>query len=415
MSKTYRDIREDVLYEQERALLPAAQEAVERELEITKLRKYRDQLDQKYEQIRKDRTGPLLEFRNSLEPMPIQEAIDQYRKLVTDIEIIDEQLQDERVEVTDSIRKIEQSNQPAARTYVLSCTKEDCKGMLSSEGKNAHGNYVCSICDATTCHECRMGIEEDVHECDPDILETVKLMSASSKPCPSCSIPIFKISGCNQMFCTECHASFDWRTLRLNNGAVHNPHHAEWLRTNHNRPREVADVQCGREPSLDMCLTVADRFEDAIEAATDYKQSTLLERKQKVTDLYEYMRVSVHHHFVTIPSLSRERSGQMVNHRMRINLLMGIMDEASFRREIQKRDKASSKRNELLQTVLTYRDALADIVAPFVERGVRPYNEWEAMLAEVRALELYVNNCFITIGQTYGSAAYEISSDRSIR
>jgi hypothetical protein len=94
---------------------------------------------------------------------------------------------------------------------------------------------------------------------------------------------------------------------------------------------------------------------------------------------------------------------------------MGIMDEASFRREIQKRDKASSKRNELLQTVLTYRDALADIVAPFVERGVRPYSEWEAMLAEVRALELYVNSCFITIGQTYGSATYEISSDRSIR
>jgi hypothetical protein len=392
-----------------------AQASIERDLEVTKLRNVRDMLDEKYEQIRKDRTKHLIDFRNCVDPIPIQEAIDQYTQMISNIEIVDEQLQEERAGITDMIRKIEQGTSTTTCTYVLACTKVDCKGMLSAEGKNKYGHYICSICDSTTCCECRMGIEQDTHECDPDILASVKLMAASSKPCPSCSIPIYRVSGCSQMFCTECHASFDWRTLRLNNGTVHNPHHAEWLRANRNRPREVGDVQCGREPNLDTCLAVADRFEDAIYLAVEPGHNVSESHRQMVTDLYEFMRISIHHHHVSIPSLSRERAGQMANQRMRISLLTGNMTEAQFKREVQKRDKASSKRNELLQVVLTYRDALADIVAPFIEDGPKPFSEWEAMLDQVRELERYVNSCFATIGDTYGSTVYTISSDQHIR
>jgi hypothetical protein len=392
-----------------------AQEAIERDLEVTKLRNARDLLDEKYEQIRKHRTGTVIDFRNCVDPMPIQEAIDQYTKLISDIEIIDEQLLDERADLTDTIRKIEQGTSPTTRTYVLSCTKVDCKGMLSAEGKNKFGHYICSICDSTTCCECRMGIEQDTHDCDPGVLESVKLLAASSKPCPSCAVPIYRVSGCAQMFCTQCHASFDWKTLRLNRGATHNPHHAEWLRANRNRPREVGDVQCGREPTLDVCVAVADKFEDAVESETTPSHAMYEPRKQMVADLYEYMRISVHHHHVSIPSLSRERAGQTANHRMRISLLTGNMTEAHFKREIQKRDKASSKRNELLQVILLYRDALADIVAPLAEGGIKPFSEWEAMLDQVRELERYVDSCFQTVGDTYGSAIYSIASDQHIR
>jgi hypothetical protein len=100
---------------------------------------------------------------------------------------------------------------------------------------------------------------------------------------------------------------------------------------------------------------------------------------------------------------------------MRISLLTGNMTEAHFKREIQKRDKASSKRNELLQVILLYRDALADIVAPLAEGGIKPFSEWEAMLDQVRELERYVDSCFQTVGDTYGSAIYSIASDQHIR
>ena len=45
-----------------------------------------------------------------------------------------------------------------------------------------------------------------------------------SKPCPNCYIPIFKLSGCNQMFCTNCHVVFDWISLKIDKGPVHNQH-----------------------------------------------------------------------------------------------------------------------------------------------------------------------------------------------
>ena len=43
------------------------------------------------------------------------------------------------------------------------------------------------------------------------------------------AIPIFKISGCNQMFCTNCHVVFDWNTLKIDTGNVHNAHYFDWM------------------------------------------------------------------------------------------------------------------------------------------------------------------------------------------
>lgn len=52
---------------------------------------------------------------------------------------------------------------------------------------------------------------------------------ANTRPCPTCFVPIYKISGCDQMFCTECHAKFSWRTGKVVKGLFHNPHFFEWI------------------------------------------------------------------------------------------------------------------------------------------------------------------------------------------
>ncbi len=445
MATVYRDIRENVLYEQEKALFPAAQETIEQELEIRRLHKKRDGLDKKYDQIRKDRMVPLAEFRQSTEVMKVREAIDQYSQMIANIEIVDEQLQDERSLLSTKIYELQNNKRPAkvSRTYVLACTAANCKGMLSSEKTNQHGHYICAICDSTTCRDCRMQIPESDHTCDPDILKTVTMMANSSKPCPSCGVPIFKISGCDQMFCTSCHASFSWRTLRLNNGAVHNPHHAEWLRANRNRGRETRDVQCGREPTMAMAVDVSGYMDDAIEKALKEREYSFKEERHlriEATALFEYMRWSIHHHHVTIPSLSVDRNNQQTNMRLRVNLLTEVISESEFKKLIQRRDKLNSKRAELLQVCLTYRDALADLIAPFIEGGeeepapqptrrgrranrerprpthpIHPIEDWLQLLNEVRGLERYVNQCFQNIADTYGTVAYEIGDDRTIR
>ena len=417
MRNVYRDIRQSVLYELEKAMFPATQEVVEQQLEIRKIRKRLDGLDDHYEQIRKDRTAPLLEFRHSEKVMKVSDVLDVYLKLQLNIEVIDEQLHDERRSLMNKIEELDgkkESNQK--KTYVLACTKTDCKGMLSIQNVNEKGHYVCAICDSTTCEKCQMGIEVADHECDPDVMKTVEYMRTTSKPCPACGIPIHKISGCDQMFCTSCHASFSWTTLRLNTGAIHNPHHAAWLRENQNRPREVGDIQCGRELDMDIVLDLNARFQKEINK-TKLNEKEKLRARDDLDYLFEASRMCIHHTHISINSLNNNRHGHHTNQILRIDLLMGNISETDFKREIQRRDKSNAKRNELLQVVMTYRDAMLDILAPFTEiRSRKTLAEWLALVAQIKALVGYVDECFVRVADAYNSTnPYQIMSDRAIR
>ncbi len=413
MRTVYRDIRQDILYEQEKAYFPATQTIIERELEIERLKKNRDDLDEKYKQMREKRMVPLTEFRESSEIMEVKAALDHYLQLRANVEVVDVQLNDERAELTDAIAKAQNNNgKPSKRTYVLACTTDNCKGMLSNESKNKYGNYVCAICANVTCSECQMALAEPSHECCPDVLATVEYMRTTSKPCPSCGIPIHKISGCNQMFCTGCHASFDWRTMRLNNGAVHNPHHAEWLRNNRDRPREVLDVQCAMEPDVSTSIELDRSLKMAIRLAGGMN-------KRRAKDLCDFLftryRSVLHHHHITLVSLGRERAVIERNQALRIQFLKGEIDEASFKRYIQISDKSASKRNELLHVVMLWRDAFLDLISPFTGDDIQPLATWESMIEQVKELETYVNACFEAVSQTYNSVCYRIMSDRNIR
>ena len=560
MRTIYRDIRESVLYEQEKALFPATQEVIEHRLQIRKLRKQIDGLDDEYDRIRKERTVPLKEFRYCEDTMKVSDALDKYFQLQLNIESVDEQLHEARRSLNTEIENLESgSGGKIKRTYVLACTKTDCKGMLSSENVNKQGQYICSICDSLTCNNCKMGISETSHECDPDVLKTVEYMESTSKPCPSCGIPIHQISGCfavgtiipladgtnvlaneiqaghqligddgsdrtvlstitgtdqlyridqsngcsyevntyhmlclmradhniiimtlnvyldlskeeqkklfgykivnenvllselritptrigryygfmlsdnqrfvlqdgtvahncSQMFCTGCHASFDWNTLRLNNGAVHNPYHAAWLRENRGRVREVGDIQCGRELDIDIAVRLAHSFEDCTSAA-GLNTEQLTHSALETNYLFEAIRIGIHHTHVTLPALARNRHGHHTNQNIRINLLTKVINEFEFKREIQRRDKSASRRNDYLHIVQTYRDSLTDIIWPFVEnvrshRSIE-YANWIIMINEIHSLETYIDECFVRVAETYNSTnPYEIMDDRAIR
>lgn len=416
MQTTYRNIREIVLYEQERALFAATQEIIEHKLKIRSLQKQLSNIDEDYENIRKQRTVPLKEFRYSTEIMTVSEAIDKYLQLALNVDLVDEQLHDARKNLQTEIEDLEGSSSKLKRTYILPCTTTSCKGMLSSENTNEQGHYKCSICDSSTCDKCKMAVQNISHQCDPDVLKSLQYLESTSKPCPSCGIPIHKTSGCSQMFCTSCHASFDWNTLRLNNGTVHNPYHATWLRENHGRSREVGDIQCGRELDIDIAVRLAGHFEKALRQENKVSTQTTAESNY----LFESIRVGIHHTHVTLVSLARNRNGHHTNQSLRVRLLMNEMTEDDFKKEIQRRDKSASKRNDYLHIVQTYRDSITDIIWPFVEaismRRKKRVEEWVGMIGQIHSLETYVNECFIRVALTYGSAyPYEIMDDRAIR
>lgn len=116
------------------------------------------------------------------------------------------------------------NTQKAAPVFRGHCPSSDCKGFLDEHWK-------CQLCLTTACKDCRCAISED-HVCDPNIVESVKALQRETRPCPKegCGCLIYKISGCDQMFCTICHTTFSWKTGEVvNSGPLHNPHYFQWL------------------------------------------------------------------------------------------------------------------------------------------------------------------------------------------
>lgn len=131
-----------------------------------------------------------------------------------------------------------------ARQFIRACPLEDCRGFLSTAWK-------CGVCETYFCPQChgaKTTRDDPHHTCNPDDVETAALLRRETKPCPSCGVAIFKIDGCDQMWCTACATPFSWRTGQIiKNGIIHNPHYFEWQRQNHGgqAPRHPLDQPCG--------------------------------------------------------------------------------------------------------------------------------------------------------------------------
>ena len=114
------------------------------------------------------------------------------------------------------------SNETKKKTYMFKCSKEECNGIVNSD-------FKCDLCYSNYCPKCFAILSSDEHVCKEDDILTAKEIITNTKPCPKCAARIFKISGCNQMFCTNCKIGFDYVSGRIIKSNFHNPHRMEWL------------------------------------------------------------------------------------------------------------------------------------------------------------------------------------------
>jgi hypothetical protein len=106
--------------------------------------------------------------------------------------------------------------------YTNQCPTSSCNGVLDA-------NWYCILCKTTTCAECHEKKDEE-HKCESNTVETIKLLKTNTKPCPKCKANIYKIDGCDQMWCTNCRTAFSWKTGAIET-KIHNPHYYQWLRS----------------------------------------------------------------------------------------------------------------------------------------------------------------------------------------
>jgi hypothetical protein len=103
------------------------------------------------------------------------------------------------------------------------CPSSECRGLITDD-------HTCGICKTKVCPDCLIQINQsESHNCNPSTVESVKAISKDTKPCPTCKVPIYKIDGCSQMWCVQCHTAFCWNTGEIET-QIHNPHYYEWMR-----------------------------------------------------------------------------------------------------------------------------------------------------------------------------------------
>lgn len=94
------------------------------------------------------------------------------------------------------------------------CPMDKCVGIIINE--------ECSLCKTNICKDCNT-VKHSNHSCDPKVLESIKLLKSTTKPCPNCHCLIEKSEGCDAMHCTYCgtHFSYTNLTVLLNSSNYH--------------------------------------------------------------------------------------------------------------------------------------------------------------------------------------------------
>lgn len=348
--------RERCLFDMEKAMLPATQPIVERILEDervhTRIREYTAQIHRLRGEIR-------------------------------------------RLEDRLSVRSTNPQGEER-RAFVRKCPNSECRGFLSTQWK-------CNLCERRTCKECNeciVALEE--HKCDPANVETVKLLAKDSKACPKCGELIFKIDGCDQMYCVQCHTAFSWRTGRIEVGNVHNPHYFEWLRKNNQTANHDTLVRCGRE--LD-----------------NYFLVRVLRPRNCQTAMY-VARGVLHIREVELPRYRTDHFAD--NQDLRVQFLRQTISEEYFQRTLQKREKAREKKQEyhrlfamVVQCITEILYRYADEVPVMTETVVEKPNAetyFEPYYAECLNLLVYVNECLERISKVFGSQRYYITPEMEL-
>jgi hypothetical protein len=135
------------------------------------------------------------------------------------------------------------------------------------------------------------------------------------------------VRNCSQMWCVECHTTFDWNTGRetfTNN--IHNPHYYEWVRRNNNGvvPRNPLDVP--HNPCAD------GRIPNVYSITNKYPTSTWLNRVITLLRVLNHIR-----DYDVLPN--QQYNVEEANRDLRIKYLLNELSEDLWKKQLQQREK----------------------------------------------------------------------------
>jgi hypothetical protein len=240
------------------------------------------------------------------------------------------------------------------KSYTRPCPNKECRGFLNNHWK-------CGLCDSKVCKDCRETVGDADHKCDPNMVENVKTLDKECKACPKCKASIYKIEGCDQMFCTMCHTPFSWKTGLVVTGRIHNPHYFEMLRRTGREDellRDAQELNCGNRQ--------AQAYQFLLK---NYKHYIFLGYIRQVLDDLE---------MVIVPELTRKIGLDTTS--ININYISGKYSTKEWSTQLYKKERARLYHQELLDINTALVNTIADLI---LSTDLESISSLEAQLIEL--------------------------------
>ena len=233
-------------------------------------------------------------------------------------------------------------------------------------------------------------------------------------------LPDFTIvKNCDQMWCTQCHTAFSWKTGKLEKN-IHNPHFYEWQRKNGGgaAPRNPGDFECGRELShytTERVNTLSKKHPDLYKS--EQKEQTMWNgrKEMRVNHIYsesirkfnDIIRNIVHIIRVELPNFQTDYVVR--NQDLRIKYLENLISEDEFKLLIQRNDKRNRKNTEVAQVLQLANTTVTDIIYRLMDnldKSEPGMHNIDSYLSEFEEIIKYCNEIFKDVSFTYSTVQY---------
>ena len=375
--KTYKEHREKLLADKEKAKLPATQEdaaAMREAKDVTAAAK--EKLDQ---------------------------VSAEYRRLLAEVDACHRHLHNlnEVVESHGRIRMpapgerlAQEKPKQQAAAFIKPCPAEDCKGFLSTAWK-------CGLCSKYTCPDCLdlkgLNREDPDHTCDPTKVETARLIAKEAKSCPKCGVSICKIEGCDLMWCTHCNTGFSWRTGKMSDGPVHNPHYFEWLRSQGRDTAAAANpmANCGQQQDRAIMTALFGGTTDnymyyTIRHSSQFAKRSEVERY--IAECWRLMREA--EDTARVDNADTEEKLRV----MRVKYMLGTLSEDDWKTQLQRSEKDMRFKVAKAQVSQVFAAGVREIITPILN----PDHNKSKIHVQLVDLVKYCNTCYEQNAKQFG-------------
>jgi hypothetical protein len=275
-------------------------------------------------------------------------------------------------------------------TKNISQSTENCKGYVNING-------YCSICFRYTCTKCFELLPVDSkndHVCSSDILKNIEVARSNTRPCPKCSEIIYKIDGCDQMWCVKCHTPFSWETGEIDKGKIHNPDYFRWMRENNivvENNNEIPDddlyIFNGRmfKILIDRCLN---KDIEEIKNIENIKGEEI--NRSDIFMILERSYRTIPHYRDVIKTMMNTQEEE--NEDLRRKYLNGKLTDEQFKKRLGVRNRCFEKKREVKQYYTTFCDSAKDIYNKFLIDSNDTMNNLELNIKPIDVIKEFVTS-----------------------